>query len=178
MKTHGLGREIAVSIAIVAAVILGCMIYLWGPTLYFWVLVPQEKYMVIVPEGYEGPVLIAWQIPDGEIAQKEDDAWIYRLGTDGALLLQNDPPNSVIDISFWYSKESKNLESIPFNSCDDDTLTTGEVIVCTGGLTGRYKTRDLHPNHSFYITSTPNSRVWDTEKLLDRYLSRLVIGSN
>lgn len=142
-----------------------------------WLVEPKERIDVIVPEGYEGPVLIAYQIPDGITAEKKDNVWQYRLQDDGALLLRSDPLSGVGQLMFFYELNDGTLRPIPHSSCFDDIEYEG-VVVCTGMMTEIHRGRNFRPNESFSIARLDTKRQWtpeDYDRLIDRYFDRLVL---
>lgn len=142
-----------------------------------WLAAPKERIDVIVPKGYEGPVLIAYQIPDGATPEKKDNVWQYRLQDDGALLLQSDPLRGVGQLMFFYELSDGTLQPIPHSSCFDDVEYEG-VVVCTGMMTEIHRGRNFRPNESFSIARLENKRQWtpeDYDLLIDRYFDRLAL---
>lgn len=145
----------------------------------FWQTASKEDIHVLVPNGYEGRVLIAWQVPEGSIAEKEGDAWQYQLQEDGALLLQNDPPQEIGRWSFWYEQADGTLKPIPPSTCFDDAQEEG-VAVCTGMIAVGANEKELRPNVGFTITTLEDylSGKWDDEeffRLRNRYYDQLVL---
>ncbi len=136
---------------------------------------------MLVPAGYEGAVLIGYQVPDGAIAQMENNAWIYRIQLDGALMLQNDPPRNIVQISLWYEKGDRTLISIPHAPCWGSDELIGAVIFCTGGTTNINKAKPLRHNISFAISYFNGDRITGGESydnLLEKYFDRLVLESS
>lgn len=171
---HKRARSITFLVMLTFA-LLGCGPYSPLP----WLTASRQDVHVLVPEGFEGKVLIAWQIPDGKLAERERDAWIYRLQEDGALLLQNDPPEQIIHWSFWYARADGSLEPIPSSTCLDSAQDEG-IVVCTGMIADRHKGRDLRPNASFIITRLEDylSGRWGGDeffRLTTRYLDQLAL---
>ena len=145
----------------------------------FWETASKEEINVLVPDGYEGRVLIAWQIPDGALAKKEGDAWQYPLQKDGALLLQNEPPQEISQWVFWYKQVDGTLEPIPSSTCFDNAEEEG-VVVCTGMMAVGVNGRDLRPNMGFTITTLDDylDRKWDGEeffRLTNLYFEQLAL---
>ncbi len=144
----------------------------------FYDLIPAERIHVSIPDGYEGRILIAWEVPDGEIAEKEDGVWEYRLQKDGALLLQNDSPQ-VVSWSFSYERFDGSQEPLPQSTCFEDAPEEG-VVVCTGGRLQVFDTVELRPNTGFTVTTIDDylNRRWEGEEffgLFRRYLDRLAL---
>lgn len=152
---------------------IGC-----GPYSPFNDLIPAERIHVIIPDGYEGRILIAWEVPDGEVAEKKDGVWQYRLQEDGALLLQNEAPQGVT-WSFSYERPDGSQEPLLPSTCFEDAPEEG-VVVCTGGWLQVHDTIELRPNAGFTITTIDDyiNRRWDGEEffgLYSRYLDRLAL---
>jgi len=68
-----------------------------------WSSGPHYTIDVIVPDEYEGPVFIAWEIPDGKRTQENDGILTYAIDDDGSLLLGDDLPTGVGQWRFWYT---------------------------------------------------------------------------
>jgi hypothetical protein len=149
-----------------------------GYSPWLWLFAPRQTIKVLVPVGYEGPILIAYQIPDGERAEKQGDVLLYRISSDGTLLLKDDPPSSVIAMSFWYLEANGDLQLIPQSACWDDSPEKS-VVVCTGMMTLTHNRKDLHPNITFAVTSISDKwKHFDTgDQLIDRYLDRLAVSN-
>lgn len=139
-----------------------------------WFAAPKERIDVIAPEGYEGPILIAYQVPDGVIPEKKGDVWQYYLQDDGALLIQTDPLPGVGQFKFFYRLQDGTLQPIPPSSCFDEVEYDG-VVVCTGGTYEVYNTRTLRPNESYAILRLKDKAEWDFDRLYDRYLDQLTV---
>ena len=53
-----------------------------------------KETRIIVPTGYEGPLLIVWSVPGGQKAEVKDDGrvlYYYLQKDDGALLIEDKP---------------------------------------------------------------------------------------
>jgi hypothetical protein len=116
----------------------------------YWLVSPKERIDVIMPAGYEGPVLIAYQISEGVVPEKEGDVWRYSAGKDGASLLQIDPPRGVGQYEFFYQKADGALQPIPHSTCFDDVESEG-VVVCTAGHYETYHGHRLKPTAMFFV---------------------------
>jgi hypothetical protein len=144
----------------------------------FYDLIPAERIHVSIPNGYEGRIMIAWEVPDGEVSEKEEGVWQYRLQKDGALLLQNDFPQ-VVSWSFSYERPDGSQEPLLQSTCFEDAPEEG-VVICTGGWLQTFDTVELRPNTGFTVTTIDdylNGR-WEGEEffgLFRRYLDRLAL---
>ena len=162
---------------IVALLCVSCLSYYFPIS---WLIESPEIIQVHVPAGYEGQVLLAYQVPNGRQAKKTGDTWIYQLQPDGAILLQDDPPSGIVSISFWYVKADGQLESIPNDTCFDDSKTEG-AVVCTGMIADIFNEVKLRPNQSFYVGHLTNKRKLknvDYDVLLRLYLEQLALPDN
>lgn len=143
---------------------------------YYWLATPTE-ISVIVPEGFEGRVLIAWSIPDGEAAEiSEDGVLTLRLQPDGALLLRNERPSYGRE-SFWYEHADGSLTRIPWSSCFDDSPQEG-IVVCSDMEAVLRDSRLLYPNTAYNIGTVEAIRTRDFSQddvLLEKYMSRLLV---
>ena len=165
-----------VIVVLAVGAILACVgVFTWGPySPLFWMFAPRQEIRVIVPDGYVGPVLIGWQVPDGESAEVADNVLIYRLHEDGALMLRDDPPGGVGQWSFWYEASDGHLARIPDSTCFDDAPETG-IVVCVGMIVEVHNSQDFRPNEYYAITTvTDADRDFDkAEELLSTYADRL-----
>lgn len=155
--------------------VIGCT-----PLGLYSLLAPKDSIDVIVPEDFQGRVLIAYQIEGGIVPQKKGDVWQYRLQDDGALLLQSDPLSSISEYTFFYELADGTLEPIPSSTCFDDDQSSG-IVVCTGGTVEVYNARALRPNQSFSIAELDEKREWtfeDYHVLYDRYFDQLVLSDD
>jgi hypothetical protein len=177
-RTRGFPRPVLLLILLAVGLLAAITTLFWSPySALFWQFAPREKIQVLVPDGYEGPVLIAYQVPDGVQAERDDDVWLYRLQPDGALLLKNDPPRFIVQMSFWYTTESGELHPIPQNPCFLDSVAEG-VVVCPGTRTEVFNYQRLRPNQNFYVAHLSDKQGWTYEvytRLLRRYLDRLAL---
>jgi len=151
--------------------------YLNGPySPLFWATAPRQEIKVLVPKGYEGPVLIGYQVPDGETFYRQGDILIYHIHSDGALMLKENPPDGITSMTFWYVEPDGPLVPIPDSACFHDSADRG-IVVCTGGLMGMNNAKSLRPNQSFYITKLADKSKRGAEyfALLDRYTERLAL---
>lgn len=145
----------------------------------YWLVAPKERVDVIVPEGYEGPVLIAYQVPDGVIPQKKEDVWQYHLQHDGALLLQTDPLSGIGKYAFYYELADGALEPLPMSTCFDDVEYEG-VVVCSSGTYEIHNARELRPSESYFVGRIEDWRQFkrsfeEFDRLYNRYFDQLAL---
>ena len=151
-------------LVVLLSVLVGCS----SPySALFWQTSSPQEIRVLVASGYEGPVLIIWQVPNGGTATTTDEAFIYRLQPDGALLLQDDPPRSVGQWSFWHEEADGRLVPIPSSTCFNDAPEQG-VVVCTGMSAASSNSKEVRPNVSFAITTLARK-----EEMVDRIFDEL-----
>lgn len=140
---------------------------------------PVERIQVYVPDGFEGNILIAWEVPDGTVAEEKEGVWQYRLQEDGALLLQNEPPQGRRQWYFAYEKDDGSLTPIPNSTCFESATETG-IVVCGGTTAGIHDMRELRPNMQYTITTVEDRLLgkWSGDeffRLTDRYLDQLAL---
>lgn len=168
---------------IVVVALLGLLLGLvagCGPySPFLWLKAKPVEIQVLVPEQFEGQVLLAWQIPDGAEPQQQGEVLIYRVQNDGVLLLRSDPPN-MGDWRFFYELRDGTLQAIPRSPCFHDSKEQG-IVVCTGMMAGVHNTFALRPNQEFFVTTAEDFRTgrWtggeEYFRKYDEYLDRLML---
>ncbi|MFZ2488337.1 MAG: hypothetical protein WAZ19_09465 [Anaerolineae bacterium] len=148
----------------------------------YWLFAPRQRVDVIVPSGFEGYVLIAYQVPDGAEPVKEGDVYIYRIPEDGVLLLQSDPPSGVGQFAFYYEVGDGSLRPIPPSTCFDHVEHDGSVV-CVTGTYEVYNTRQLRPSESYFVGSLDKWRDFrsSSEKFdssYEQHLDKLALPEN
>ena len=140
---------------------------------------------VLVPPGYEGPILIIWSVLEGQPAEVKDNGRLhyYRIQDDGVLLIQDDPPDAhpaglplfhiTGHLTFWYEHPEQILRNAMSGCPDAPDQATG---LCWGGI-GSLKSgsRKEHPYQSFISTTFEGKdRVWNQlDKLRSVYVKEL-----
>lgn len=158
-----------------ASCILFTPIYPYSSLWQLW-FAPRTAIEVHVPQGYVGPLLIAYAVPDGEIAEMEEGKWRYNLQEDGALLLQNAAP-AMGQISFLYENHDGSPQYLTQEGCYS-AAAVKTVSICVGGTYEIFSTRHLRPNSSYYVVSLEEGEEWDRDgsrALIHKYLDRLAI---
>ncbi len=146
---------------------------------FFWMTANPVEVHVFVPEQFEGHILLVWQTPNGAEPQYHGDVLIYRLQSDGVLLLRSAPLH-IGNWRFFYESSDGSLQVIPQSPCLSRSQEQG-VIVCTGGRMVVHNTLALRPNQRFYITTLRDfhSGRWTDGEIFfqqyDNYLSSLAL---
>lgn len=127
---------------------------------------------VIMPTGYQGPVLMIWSVPGGQTAELKDGDRLryYRLPGDGALLIADDPPAPYIygepffylkgTLTFWHDLPGPHMQYV--SSVCPDERSGQSVGVCRGNagmnwvITSNGVTRRERPYTSFVVTTHEN----------------------
>lgn len=158
-------------------VVVLCGLTAGGYSPLLWLNGPRQRISVLIPDGYVGPVLIAYEVPDGVTAERQGDTLIYHVPLDGALLLKDTPFRSINSVTFMYESRDGSTRTITPSSCFQDSPQT-EVVVCTGMTVLTWNMKDLRPNQTYYITRPIDQRQRETElnQLIKRYLDRLAIS--
>lgn len=167
----------AVTMAIILGALTGC-----SPEGMYYLIAPKHRVDVILPEGYEGPVLIAYQVSNGAVAEKQDNVWIYRIPQDGVLLLQNPPLRGVGQFLFFYQSLDGTLQPIPPSSCFDDAEDEG-VVICLTGHFEVYNGKRLRPLQGYFVGTLDHWRRFKTDaeyysRLYERYFDVLALPEN
>ena len=132
---------------------------------------PRSSTRVIMPTGYEGPVLIIWSVPGGQTAELKDDNRLlyYRLQDDGALLIADDPPGPYLyglpffylrgTLTFWHDLPGPHMQYVS-SICPDETSDQG-VGLCSGRKGGAILIsngieRRQRPFASYVVTNYEN----------------------
>lgn len=167
----------AVTMVIILEALIGC-----SSEGMYYLIAPKHRVDVILPERYEGPVLIAYQVSNGVVAEKQDNVWIYRIPQDGVLLLQNPPLRGVGQFMFFYQSLDGTLQPIPPSSCFDDAEDEG-VVVCSTGHYEIYKSKRLRPLLGYFVGTLDHWRQFKTDfdyynSLYERYFDMLALPEN
>lgn len=167
---------VAVAVGLLAALLLLVTCYYSQVLLLY--LPPADRVMIYVPDGFEGNVIIAWNIPDGSVAEMKDGVWQYYLQEDGALLLNNERLGSSVEWRFSILKHDGTFEEIPYIVRSDGT-ETAEIVAYGGSAISRgYQVQGTDWITSFTIASPEDYHAgkWrrgEQPDLLDRYWDRL-----
>ena len=123
---------------------------------------------VIMPPGYEGPVLLIWNVPGGQIPEMKDGGRLryYRLQEDGALPIA-DPGSSPHPfglpfltlrgtLTFWHDLPGPYMQYLS-NKCPRDASDQG-VGLCAKGIGPIYVTSNnvlirQRPFQSYTVTT-------------------------
>lgn len=106
-----------------------------------------KETRIVVPTGYEGPVLIIWSVPGGQTAEIKDEGrllYYYLQNDDGALLIEDEPdgphpfgiPLFYLQgtLTFWRNLPGPHKQFI-LNRCPDASWGP-KVGLCAGGIGG------------------------------------------
>ena len=127
-----------------------------------------------MPPGYEGPVLLIWNVPGGQTAEIKDNGRLryYRLQEDGALLIADSPagphpyglPFFYLrgTLTFWHDLPGPYVQYLP-SKCPKDPSKQG-VGLCAGGIGGTTVTSNdvvvrERPYLSYIITTYENKSM-------------------
>jgi hypothetical protein len=105
---------------ILAGVLCAVALYLfWNP----------NGEIFLVPEGYKGPIVVAFSHPRGVKRERTIDAYVYRIPKDGILRIKDSMPNGSKMYVWYYIDEKGNRTRIPdlWPEQDRHKLTTPHV---------------------------------------------------
>lgn len=161
-------------VLILTLILSGCV-----PPGVVWLLAPKSRIDIIVPNGYTGPILIAYHIPGGIVPQKQDNVWIYPVQEDGALLLAGDPPRGVGQYGFFYRADDGALQTIPNGRCLGDAISE-EIVVCLSGHYEIFHERELKPTEMFFVGTHEEWQQFgysfeEFDRLYNKYLDQLAV---
>ena len=173
--------RVAILQTIIMAVILGALAGC-SPEGMYYLIAPKHRIDVILPEGYEGPILIVYQVSDGVVAEEKGGVWIYRIPEDGVLLLQNPPLGGVGRFMFFYQSLDGRLQPILPSPCFDDVEYEG-MVICSTGHFEILNGKQLRPSQGYFVGTLEHYRQFkkDLESLIDlyyRYFDVLVLPEN
>lgn len=168
---------IVIVITVILVGLTGC-----SPEGVYYLLAPKNRIDVILPEGYEGPILIVYQVSDGVVAEKEGNVWKYRIPESGVLFLRSAPLRGVGQFMFFYQSVDGTLRPIPPSSCFDDREDEG-VVVCLTGHYEIYNKKRLRPLQGYFVGTLEHWRQFKTDpeyhrSLYERYFDKLVLPEN
>jgi hypothetical protein len=114
----------------VAAVIL-----ILAPFILRWTIF-REPQVFLIPQNYQGPVLIVYDQPNGQPPKYEGRARVYDVPSNGILLTQFSKTKLVYHLDFYYVDEQGNRTPITFpeSSQCDKSLPEDAIIVCPVGF--------------------------------------------
>lgn len=124
-----------------------------------------EDTIRLIPDGYEGAVLIIFNQEDGTPKEYEDGKRVYRIPDDGVLKTQFEPNSGIQKHQFYYVKDNGDRTEIPFimvqgENTTMDIETEGKIYAYLEKPVGKVekydpKTKELlytiQPARSFYI---------------------------
>jgi len=91
----------------------------------FW----GEKEVYLIPQGFEGPVIIMFDESDGQQVKYEEKKRVYEIPEDGIMRTQFKDQDKYVDMEFYYSDESGNrnpIEDVEIQLLSDDEKETLE----------------------------------------------------
>ena len=104
---------------IVRVILLIVLIAIVWELIYFKTNAKQEVY--ILPQGYKGIVLIAYEQEDGLQDVREDDKLIYRISPNGVLKLKRKEPTTLSQTWYYFEDGEGKRTELPycFAPCDE-----------------------------------------------------------
>lgn len=98
-------------VAVVLSVVGAAALYLfWNPN--------GEIYLV--PEGYRGPIVVAFNHPRGVKRERTIDAYVYRIPRDGILRIRDSMPEGFKMFAWFFVDAQGKRTRIPELQRDDD----------------------------------------------------------
>jgi len=134
-KVQNFGHRTQIVVAVIGlcliTVIASIAIYvagdLWSK---FMPLDNTEREIYLIPNGYEGPVLIIFNQPDGEPQTYEGQARIYAIPRSGILRTQFARNVGGYKPEFWYVDEQGRRAMIPWAVLCRERLPDDPIVAC------------------------------------------------
>jgi hypothetical protein len=105
-----------------------------GALYLFW---NPNAEIFLVPDGYKGPIVVAFSHPRGVKRERTLDAYVYRIPNDGILRIKDSIPNGYKMVAWYYVDAKGNRTPIPHfwpeQEQDRDKLTTPHVAEMEAG---------------------------------------------
>jgi hypothetical protein len=140
---------VAIAVGIAFGALYGT-IYLWGRA---------EPELHLIPEGFEGPVLIAFNDPDGTQPKYDGKSRLYEIPPSGVLRTQFPPNDGWSRPVYAYVDEQGNRTPIVTGApCED--LPDDPVQVCSMGqrIDGDASGRLTRPEYNAYVVGRRGNR--------------------
>jgi hypothetical protein len=102
------------------------LLCLWG----YSSLSSVESEIYLIPDGYEGPVLVVYDQPNGQPPEYEGSARLYEVPDTGLLLTRFPPNQSRYRPEFWYVDEDGKRTPIVWGVQCQDALPDDPVVAC------------------------------------------------
>lgn len=92
---------------IIAMLLAGSLIVFLGIRIF----VNDKEVIVLIPDGYEGGVIVAFDRSDGKPEEWEGNKRLYRIPEDGLLETKFSPPNKLQEVAQFYYFDSRGNRS-------------------------------------------------------------------
>ena len=90
-----------------------------GAALALWLFWNPHAEVFLLPDGYRGPVLVAFNHPKGRPLERTIDAYVFRIPGDGILRIKDSEPDG-FKYHYWYYLGAQDRRTlIPFSSPED-----------------------------------------------------------
>lgn len=116
---------------------------------------PSVRETYVVPEGYEGPIIVLFGIHGGEDYADEDGARTYVLGMKGVLKLRSEkPPHGWYLRRFYFASADGSRIEIP----SEKTATMHQAFSVIDGSVGMQDGRITNVSYTACVVGVPASR--------------------
>ncbi len=114
---------------------LAFILLFYVPLFLNWTVFVEPEYYLI-PDGYQGPVMIAYDRPDGTFLEYEGRARVYRVPESGVFLTTASKTRLAYKSEFYYIDQQNERTEITFiqsGNCDD-SASSDQIVVCRVGF--------------------------------------------
>lgn len=91
-----------------------------------------DPEVYLIPDGYIGPVVVAFEQEDGQPARRDGDTLVYMIPPSGVLKTQAEFPENFRQVSYYYVNEegrrSRLPDYTPVSEVPEDTVQVFNVI--------------------------------------------------
>lgn len=122
-----------------------------------WKFITQEKAIFLIPEGYQGKVVIYYNQKTGVEPMNEKGRRVYVVPQDGVLLTKADFIGGYIDYDYYYVDSQGNrtkLEEVDERDATRDSTTVGIYRSGTAGVRGGSNEPNSVEFLEFYVASS------------------------
>ncbi len=109
----------------------------------------------LIPEGYEGNILIVYNQDDGSPSSYEKFRRVYQIPNNGVLLEENSPTRSWYRPSFWYvDRDGQTVTEIPWiTNCgwQAEERSDEEIIACVNPHAMILNSKEMPEHANYYI---------------------------
>jgi uncharacterized lipoprotein YehR (DUF1307 family) len=148
----------------------------------------DEVYLI--PQDYNGEVVILYNQTDGILPDLENGAYVYRISEDGVLKVKSNRKKGVVNKNYYYLNANGNRQRIEYlypggreikesrqQRLSFDNISQNEyenkvfVMNSVNGTFGRFNVKDIPTQYSSFIVGKPKEGNFLYDKMRQRITS-------